>query len=577
MYSTLSVVLCMLSGVLSASDQSVLVTTKYGELRGSRSLVSGQTHVDTFLNIPYAQPPVGEGRFRAPEPPVEWSGVRDATTFGPRCPQPNAPEDPPQFTFPDDEDCLVLNIYKVTFPDNEDCSSSEPNICEASENSGPLPVMVWIHGGAYTYGTANLYDSTHIASKGVIVVTVNYRLDALGFLCTEDDAAMGNYGLLDVIRALQWVRDTISAFNGDPNNVTIFGESAGSGMTSLLLMAKKARGLFHKAIMESGVSLSPWAVGLARSKVQPRPLDQVKTLSGKLGCDVTDTSAMVGCLRTKHAMSIINASWEMNNEFNQILFRPAVTGGDHDGLFDVTPENALTHDQFAHVPTLRGFTKDEWTHVVSDADNDGISFEEFRQSLRKFLTEMFIVQPAFHNNMDTTIDRFTQAYLPRGTYPDPEQLRQILIQIASDVMFIAPTLKEIESHAKNTAEPQYLYRFSYRSALAKSPSWQGVVHGDDIIYVFGVPFLSEFIWPAEPQNWTRDDRQLADDVMTLWANFAKYGNPTPTAVNGINWSPWTKTTPSYLDIASHSQMEHDLNIPSVSFPASVENPSVLIG
>ncbi|KAK7100618.1 neuroligin-4, X-linked-like [Littorina saxatilis] len=560
-YMTLSVLLCVLTGVLSDADQSVEVSTKYGGLRGLRSLINGQTLVDKFLNIPYAKPPVGQLRFRAPEPPVAWRGVRDATTLGPRCPQHAFPDMPPRLSFSDSEDCLVINVYRPA----------------RNNSTGPLPVMLWIHGGGYYIGTANLYDASQIATKGVVVVAVNYRLDAFGFLCTEDDAAMGNYGLLDVIRALQWVRDVISAFNGDPNNITIFGESAGSAMTSLLLMAKKARGLFHKAIMESGVSLTPWTVGLSRSKVQPGPLNLVKTLSEKLFCDVTDTSAMVGCLRTKDAMSIINITWEMASEFNQILFRPAITVGRHDSLLDVTPEHALTHDQFAHVPTLRGYSKNEWARAVNDTEDDGISFEEFRQSLSIFLDHWFIVQPAFHNDMTTVIDRFTRAYLPLGRQTNPKQLRQTMIQIATDVICIAPTLKEIELHAQNTPEPQYLYRFSYLPELAMRASWQGVVHGDEMPFVFGSPFTSDLLWPQAPRNWTRDDRQEADDVMTLWTNFAKYGNPTPTAVNGITWLPWTQATPSYLDIARPSQMRPVPNIPTVSFPASLEDPSVLVG
>ena len=225
-------------GVAAAADPIVRIDT--GELRGDRSGA-----IDIFRAVPFAAPPVGELRWRAPQPPQAWDGVRDARAIGPRCPQQNSFS-----TFapgPMSEDCLYLNLW-------------------VPRGGAKLPVMVWIHGGGYAAGsgTMALYDGKALAKRGVIVVTINYRLGRLGFfahpaLKAERDAKypgepMGLYGILDQIAALQWVRRNIEAFGGDPGNVTIFGESAGGGSVTQLMVSPLSKGLFARAISQSGAT-----------------------------------------------------------------------------------------------------------------------------------------------------------------------------------------------------------------------------------------------------------------------------------------------------------------------------------
>jgi para-nitrobenzyl esterase len=210
------------------------VTTRYGDLRGN----TGPDSTLAFKGIPYAAPPVGSNRFAAPQPPNAWTGVREAESYGPTAPK-GVSKSPYASLIPDllipGEDCLNLNVW-----------TPDPGAC--------LPVMVWIHGGAFTTGAGSLplYDGAHFASDGVVLVTINYRLGADGFLLLDRGTA--NLGLLDQTAALQWVRDNISTFGGDPGNVTVMGESAGAMAIGCLLAMPQAAGLFRRAILQSGAA-----------------------------------------------------------------------------------------------------------------------------------------------------------------------------------------------------------------------------------------------------------------------------------------------------------------------------------
>lgn len=225
---------------MTDADPTVIATTGLGALAGAR-----QDGVLRFLGIPYAAPPLGPLRWRAPQPVPPWTGIRDARRFGPACPQP--PAAGPTYVSPDrsdrqDEDCLYLNVWTPA--------------CDAARR----PVMVWLHGGGFRNGSGAevWYDGAALSRRGVVVVTLNYRLGALGFLAhpaLEAESPLGtsgNYGLLDQIAALKWLRDHVAAFGGDPGNVTLFGQSAGAGSVRALLECPAARGLFHRAIQQSG-------------------------------------------------------------------------------------------------------------------------------------------------------------------------------------------------------------------------------------------------------------------------------------------------------------------------------------
>lgn len=276
-----------------------MINTTGGQVQGETLSCGLFCEYFSFKNIPYAAPPVGNLRFRAPVDPAPWSGVRDATQHGFACPSNS-------FLSPNvDEDCLNLNVYTKSLTQN-------------------LPVMVWIHGGSFSGGNGHTftYGPDHLVDEDVMFVTINYRLGALGFLSTEDSNAPGNYGMKDMIKALQWVRKNIAAFGGDPNNVTIFGESAGGAAVHCkslsdyipkkklttsssfpdLILSPTARGTFHKAISQSGSALNPWAF-------QTNPRDVAYQLARDLGLpDTMSTSELIAALRIIPAMAIVDAT-----------------------------------------------------------------------------------------------------------------------------------------------------------------------------------------------------------------------------------------------------------------------------
>nr|KAG5703237.1 hypothetical protein BaRGS_034148 [Batillaria attramentaria] len=322
------------------------------------------------------------------------------------------PNSPPSLTFPMNEDCLYLNVYSPKPP----------------ADGSKLPVMVYIHGGAFDQGSGNMYDGTQLAKRGVVVVTINYRLDVLGFLCTEDGSSLGNYGLMDQIKALEWVRDSISAFNGDPNDVTIFGESAGGASVSLLILARQARGLFQKGIMESGVSLCPWAVSYPR--LQPEPLSQAVELARRMECATHATNELVACLRTKDAMALLNATTDMRNSDPSImLFRPVpeTTFGHLLNVFDSDPQSLLEHGLFSNVSTIRGYNAHEAGWTIHDPEDDGITLDEFKAIMHEIVTDYLIrnPRPIRIASMESLL---LDLYVNTPNITDPKELREAYIQ-----------------------------------------------------------------------------------------------------------------------------------------------------
>ena len=225
--------------MISPASEDPRATVEQGALVGREA-----DGIVSFKGVPYARPPVGELRWQAPQPPESWSGERDAGQVGPICIQPPANGDNGVGPLPMSEDCLTVNVWAP------------------ADREGPLPVMFWIHGGGLNNGsgTAALYDGTNLAKRGVVVVTINYRLGRLGFFDHPALAAgrirgapEANYGFMDVVAALRWVRDNAAAFGGDPDNVTVFGESAGGALVTRLMVSHRARGLFHRAVVQSGL------------------------------------------------------------------------------------------------------------------------------------------------------------------------------------------------------------------------------------------------------------------------------------------------------------------------------------
>ncbi|XP_070195109.1 bile salt-activated lipase-like isoform X3 [Littorina saxatilis] len=463
------------------------------------------------------------------------------------CPQLVDPLTPS--SLPVSEDCLYLNVYAPNSP----------------SDTSLLPVMFWIYGGSYKTGTAAYYNGTELASKGVVVVTANYRLGALGFLSTLDDICPGNNGLLDQILALKWVKDNIASFHGDPNDVTIFGESAGSGSVALLRLSPLAQGLFSKAIMESGASLSPWAVARP-GKDTISPLQFAQSLGNETGCsdsDLQSSADLVSCLKNVPVDKILKATESIYKSTLLLKFRPTVEKAL--GVIPDDPLKLLARGAGSNITSIRGVNKNEYSLFLLRYPIWDFTLKQVEARILLFAKEFFPEQSQIVAN------KIIAEYISTKDLPTPERCRDALIQINTDFDFIVPTILEQQQtvrapgHAK-----QYLYEFTYRATHSTRPAWAGVMHASELPFVFGQPFTHDKFFAYNfPFNWTAQDMKVSMNMVNLWTDFAKYGNPTPQNVGGGSWPPYSLDSQSYLDIGSSLSIKANLEADRVKFWTSI--------
>jgi len=468
-----------------------------GPVKTDKGAVEGTTApsgVRAFKGIPYAAPPTGALRWKAPQPAAAWTGVRKAEAFGARCPQVKVWDD---MVFRDEmsEDCLYLNVWTPA-------------------DAKKLPVMFWIHGGGFIAGSASepRQDGERMAGRGVVVVSLNYRMGVFGFLShpelsKESKAhASGNYGLQDQIAALAWVKANIAAFGGDPANVTIFGESAGSFAVSALMSSPAAKGLFHRVIGESGAFFTAGDQTLA-----PKPLAESEQDGLKLGQTLGGKD-----LAALRALSVDDLLKATTGEGGQ-RFSPNL-----DGV--VLKEHA--YDTFKggrqnDVPLLAGWNEDEIRSAVTL--NPG------KPTAQQFAAE---VRRRYGAHGDAVLAAYPAAN-------DAEALESAA-SLTSDLFIGYSTWKWLEMQAQHGRAPVYGYSFDRDIPLPKDHKVNGVPvtskdigarHAGEIEYVFGA--LDSL--PAVP--WEDSDRRLSDLMMTYWTNFARTGDP-----NGPGLPAWTRYT-----------------------------------
>jgi para-nitrobenzyl esterase len=490
------ILFCMATCLLRAALPDV-VRTNAGSVKGT--VDSG---VAAFKGIPFAAPPVGALRWKAPRPAPHWNGVRDASEFGSRCMQGSIYND---MNFRDkgpSEDCLYLNVWTP-----------------ATSEKAHLPVMVWIYGGGFGAGAASepRQDGTNLAKKGVVVVSMNYRLNVFGFFSHAELAgesgrnSSGNYGLLDQLAALKWVHKNIAGFGGDAGKVTIFGESAGSFSVSALMASPLAHGLFERAIGESGAYFG--------TILPLQPLAKSEEADARFAESIGAHS--LSELRAKPAAELLDAAVKQK----AVWFAPNI-----DGYFLPQSVRAIyASGKQSHVPLLAGWNRDEGGYASI--------FEKDAPTAANFAVYA-------HKHYGAQADDFLKLYPAEGD----EQAKRSAGDLAGDEFIAFSTWKWMEMQAATGSSKLYRYEFddappapTTAEAAAPDSAPRGAYHSAEIEFVFGALASKNLPWRPE-------DKVLSDLMSSYWTNFAKNGDP-----NGQGLPQW----PVYTGKANYPVMHLD--------------------
>ncbi|XP_066184080.1 fatty acyl-CoA hydrolase precursor, medium chain-like isoform X2 [Sylvia atricapilla] len=488
--------------------------TKYGRVRGYQFQVdTAERSVNVFLGLPFAKPPLGSLRFSEPQPPEPWEGVRDATSYPPMCLQDkvlgqyasdmvtNRKEKVPLQV---SEDCLYLNVYTPVSTGKQE----------------KLPVLVWIHGGGLVIGAASSYDGSALAAfDNVVVVTIQYRLGVAGYFSTGDEHARGNWGYLDQVAALRWIQENIIHFGGDPGSVTIFGESAGGISVSALVLSPLAKGLFHKAISESGTA----ALGLFTDQ----PNEDAQKIAALSGCEKSSSAAMVECLRRKTEEELLQITLKMD-----LFFAKGCVDG---AFFPKSPREFLSEKSINAVPYIIGVNNCEFGWALPTIMKyppfvDGLDKDVARQILQSNLV-VFI-----KGITSEDVDRVYKEYM--GDAESPAQVRDGLLDAMGDLFFVISAV-EVARYHRDAGNPVYFYEFQHRPSSVEGvvPEFVKADHGAEIAFVLGKPFLAG--------DATKEENKLSRTVMRYWTNFAKNGNPNGEGL--VHW-PQYDLEEKYLGI-----------------------------
>ena len=491
------ILVVVLIRLLDPASDSLQRRVTSGVVEGTLSEDGGAL---AFKGIPYAAPPVGDLRWKPPQPLAPWKGVRPVRSFAPRAMQKHIWDDLIFFDDGPSEDCLYLNVWAPKDMDRE-----------------TLPVMFWIHGGGFRAGGTSepRQNGEELAKKGVVVVSVTYRMGVFGFFAHPELSAespygaSGNYGLLDMVAALEWVRDNIASFGGDPQNVTIFGESAGSKAVSSLMASPLAKSLFHKAIGQSDGLFEPWDPMLARVQGEEMGMEFAEVTLGTTSLDA---------LRALSGDEILDAAWE---DYERWDFEPIVDGY----YLEETVSDVFEEGRQIKVPLLAGWNLDE------KGSGDFLGDAEATVANYAMLPEETFGEKA---------ERFLEVYAATDT----DEVERAAADYAGDHSIGYGTWKWIETHVATSDAPVYRYRFDQTLPLptnAPADAKPRAAHAWDIEYVFRVIDSKDLPWRAE-------DRQVSELMSTYWTNFAKTGNP-----NGPDVPDW----PAYNGSPSRPVMHID--------------------
>ncbi|KAL1253267.1 hypothetical protein QQF64_017960 [Cirrhinus molitorella] len=515
--------LALILGTANAASLGA-VYTEGGMVQGKNRLVGLFRYVDEFKGIPFAAPP---GRLQKPVPHPGWDGVLKATEYRNRCMQLNLLAT----DVVGSEDCLYLNIW----------------VPQGSTVSTNLPVMVFIYGGAFLLGSSQganlldnyLYDGQEMADRGnVIVVTFNYRVGSLGFLSSGDADAPGNYGLWDQHAAISWVHRNIRNFGGNPDNLTIFGESAGGASVNFQIISPKNTGMIRRAISQSGVALCPWAISR-------NPRQHAEEIARTVGCP-TD-SGMVDCLRMTDPKAVTLAgkvkltSTASEPILHNLALSPVIDGDFLPGEPETLFGNAADIDYIIGVNDMDG-------HIFATVDIPSINNALASTPVADVRSLSIALSES--RGIDAGMATYQEYTVNWGSDPSDKDIKKTVVDLETDFIFLVPSQAALYLHSDHAVSGRtYSYLFSEPSRMPVYPLWMGADHADDLQYVFGKPF-------STPLGYFPRHRDVAKYMISYWTNFAQTGDPNKGESSvPVTWPEFASSGHQYLDI--HNSMNNN--------------------
>lgn len=482
-----------------SQDADTVVHTSLGPVNGTRV---SNPEAEAYLGIPFALPPVGPRRFRRPEPAVPWQGTFQATKFAPACYQtvnyshyPGDQMYAPRTTV--SEDCLCLNIW-VPVP-----------------RPTKAPVMVWLHSGSFVIGSTSMDmgDGKYLAAREkVIVVSLAYRLGIFGFFYLGHESAPGNQGLHDQVLGLRWVQQNIENFGGDPQLVTLFGSGAGATSISLHLLSPLSQNLFHRAIMQGGVTGPPMVGWQTETPVEAKRRALLYAFEYLYCPRNEDPLSIIACLNDLTNDDIIS---DQIFPYNSLIFRPCV-----DGAFLTSPPyESLSNGYIKKCPIIIGTTRNEGSWSVFQFSPEYLNLTDWTMNRDQFVVAMKRIFLYYPNYPIRTLMQFQEKVIE--LYTNRENQNDTYLNLAAldaayaDAYFSCSRNEYASAYSRNNMDV-YMFELTQRYEMSPWPKWMGVVHGDDVYFVFGAP-------PAPGRDLTDEEHLLSRAMMHYWGNFARTG------------------------------------------------------
>ncbi|XP_046991136.1 esterase FE4-like isoform X2 [Schistocerca americana] len=556
-------------------NEFVTVKTSEGILRGKSAKTSSGIMYYSFQGIPYAKPPVGPLRFKPPQPLSQWDGIKDALGEGNICSQINM-----KGQYKGSEDCLYLNVYSPK---------------STSNGNGSKAVMVWIHGGGFTMGSGNSdrFGPEFLLEKDVVVVTINFRLGALGFLSTQDSIIPGNLGLRDQIAALQWIKRNINYFSGNPDNVTVFGESSGGASVHYLILSPLAKDLFQRAIAQSGTALIPGSFSRF-SKERTFRLGEV------LGCKTNDSQVLLNFflgLPVKKLIEAQNMALSDEEKRRDVLFpfvpcvEPKVAG--YNAVLPDEPKILIKRCSFSEVPFIVGLNSHEGIAFAKDVIQNVKVREEIENDFKRLIPldmnidnssdlahevakEIKTFYFGEHSLYEETIEQFVNVYWRKKSVNTLLQSRKFLdgaihtvwerhsrtlamdMELKTDLRYAYAAHETVRLHSFHSSAHVFYYLFCYEGDLnsvkkqMRAEHLPGATHGDELNYLFSKS--------SNGRDIQAKDQKIISEMTCMWTNFAKTGNPTPnkSEQEPVLWPRYSHEDQSYICIDSELSVKHGL-------------------